>query len=147
MEKRKGNCHGFIEKNVYTAVENALYGDSNIAIHRVNTGAAKVDKRFIRFGVPGQSDFSGIIKEIRCPICNALTGAGVRLEIECKGPKGRLSDHQKAWVDKINEMNGIAIVFHPKTVDELFVSNVRKVIQDAICKPCAKCASTGMDFE
>jgi len=130
---------GFCEKNIYSAVENAFHGDDNIMVHRVNTGAAKVSNRFIRFGVPGQSDFSGIIKELRCPVCRKLTGSGVRLEIECKTPSGRLTGHQKTWINKINGMNGIAFVFHPKTIDELFVSNVRKVLAREIYKACANC--------
>jgi len=137
MMQRKRN--GFNEKAVYDAVEHALHGDTNIAVYRMNTGAAKVADRFIRFGVPGQSDFTGIVKEIRCPICNRLTGAGVRLEIECKAPDGRLTEHQKTWIAKIKEMNGIAIVFKPKTVEELFAMNVRKFIGNEIYKPCVKC--------
>ena len=116
-------------------------GDPNIVIHRMNTGGAKYGNQFVRFGIPGQSDFTGIVKEVRCPICKGLTGAGVRLEIECKAPDGRLSELQKAWLDKIKAMNGIAIVFHPKTIDELFAMNVRKFLTKEIYKPCSQCTS------
>ena len=43
-----------------------------LAIWRNNTGAMKVDDRFIKFGIPGQGDASGIITP------------GFRLEVEFK---------------------------------------------------------------
>ncbi len=139
---KKGNRHGFSEKQVMDAVQNAVRYDQSILLHRVNVGARKIGNRFIRFGEPGMSDFSGIIKEVHCPICRGLTGAGVRLEIECKAPDGRLTDAQKNWIDTINAMNGIAIVFQPKTVDELFDRNVQAFLKSQIYRHCANCAKT-----
>ncbi len=140
-KKAKGSSRSaFNEKAVVAAVLNAMSDDPEIMLHRVNTGAAEFGKSFVRFGTPGQSDFSGIIKEIRCPICRTLTGAGVRLEIECKAPKGRLSEPQKAWIKNINAMNGVAIVFQPETIEELFAPNVRTFIRNRIQQPCARCA-------
>ena len=136
---KKWNKHGFNEKKVMDVVRDAVRYDNNIILYRVNVGARKIGNRFIRFGEPGMSDFTGIVREVRCPICRDLTRTGVRLEIECKAPDGQLTDKQKEWIDTINAMNGIAIVFKPKRVTELFAKNVKAFLKNEIYKPCAKC--------
>ncbi len=53
---------------------------------RVNVGVARTpDGGMMRFGLPGMADLSGIV------------ACGRRLEIEVKGPKGRLTEQQEAW--------------------------------------------------
>ena len=120
-------------------VRDAVRYDNNIILYRVNVGARKIGNRFIRFGEPGMSDFTGIIRELRCPICRGLTGAGVRLEIECKAPDGQLTDKQKEWIETIKRMNGIAVVFQPKEITELFAKNVEAFLKREIYKPCVRC--------
>ena len=73
---------------------------------RNNTGAVKVDKRFIRYGVKGSSDIVGVIK-----------GSGRFLAVEAKRPyikgvqaAGKLSDDQKAFLKAVRDANGVAVV-------------------------------------
>lgn len=65
---------------------------------RNNTGAIRMDKRFIRFGAVGSSDILGVMKD------------GRFLAIEVKSAKGRLTKHQKAFIDGINNAGGVAFV-------------------------------------
>jgi hypothetical protein len=55
---------------------------------RMNTGAVKIDKRFLRFGVPGLSDILAF-------------PSGRPVWIECKAPKGRQSELQKSFQDQV----------------------------------------------
>lgn len=73
---------------------------------RNNSGALQ-DKngRLVRFGKVGSSDIMGILPD------------GKFLAIEVKGPKGKLSDHQKEFLDGISKNNGVAIV--ARSVEEV----------------------------
>lgn len=68
---------------------------------RNNTGAAvyesKGKKRFVRFGVKGQGDITGILK-------------GRRIEIETKTDTGILSTDQKLFRDMIIAEGGVYVV-------------------------------------
>lgn len=71
-----------------------------LSIKRQNTGATKIDKRFIRFGDPGDGDFAGYCQ---------FTGRHV--EIETKRPVGgKLSEAQRRKLDAINKAGGVGIV-------------------------------------
>jgi hypothetical protein len=59
----------------------------------------------VRFGVPGQADISGI-----------LVG-GRRLEIEVKGPTGRMSDQQRKFRAMIECFGGLYIL--ARSVDDV----------------------------
>ena len=65
--------------------------------------------RLVRSGPNGSSDISGI-----------LVG-GRRLEIELKSSTGRVSPEQKAWIEMINSMGGLAFVARSveEVIDEL----------------------------
>jgi hypothetical protein len=71
---------------------------NDVRAWRNNSGSTKVDNRFIVFGVPGQGDISGILKD------------GRRIEIECKFGKGRQSEQQKSFQKMIDNFNGIYIL-------------------------------------
>lgn len=81
---------------------------------RNNTGAFpseyKGKKRFIRFGSVGSSDILGIYP------------GGRFLAIEVKRPGGKLSDHQKHFLEQVQARNGIGIVAHS-------VDDVMKVLE------------------
>ena len=68
---------------------------------RQNTGAFKGEykgkRRFVRYGVTGQSDISGI-----------TLPSGRRIEIEVKRPGNKPTEDQKAWIAMIREQGGIA---------------------------------------
>ena len=65
---------------------------------RVNSGAYKVDGRYIRFGFPGCADILGQLKDGRLIAC------------ECKAPRGRLSPEQAAFLKRVERAGGVAIV-------------------------------------
>lgn len=69
-----------------------------IRIWQQNTGAAKRGRAFIRFGVPGQADISGI------------TADGRRVEIECKTGEGKRKKEQVRWGKMIEGMNGVYVL-------------------------------------
>jgi hypothetical protein len=84
-----------VKKDVQRIID--LY---QLPIDRTNTGAIKIQKRFIRFNKKGTGDFTGW-----CPF------TGRHVEIECKRPVGGdLSDVQKNRLDRINAAGGVGIV-------------------------------------
>lgn len=91
------------EANVQGAVLEFLrYAPTVAWAFRMNTGAAKFDKRdgsgqyFVRFGFPGMSDILGQMR------------TGQFLAIECKRRTGRKSDEQKAFIAMVRKHNGLA---------------------------------------
>lgn len=71
----------------------------DLKVQRINTGAFKVGRRFIRTAAKGTLDFEG------------YDNRGRFLGIECKRPQGgRLSPEQKARIDDINSKGGVAFV-------------------------------------
>ena len=67
-------------------------------VERQNTGAHKVDGRFIRYGWPGCSDLLGQLRD------------GRMLAVECKAPKGRLRPEQAMFLNRVRESGGVAFV-------------------------------------
>lgn len=63
------------------------------------------EARFMRFGVKGAHDVTGMLR------------GGRRLEVEFKGDGGKLSDDQRAYGEAVNGGGGLAIVAF--SVDEL----------------------------
>jgi hypothetical protein len=86
----------------------ALVGDTRLRIWRANTGAAEVHGRFVRFGVKGQADLSGLLR------------SGRRVEIETKAPDGRLSPAQRAFGAMVTEYGGLYLVV--RSVAELLTA-------------------------
>ena len=65
---------------------------------RMNTGAAKVGNRFIRFGWPGCPDVLGQLKD------------GRFLAVEVKAQAGRLRPEQSLFLERIRCAGGVAFV-------------------------------------
>ena len=65
---------------------------------RMNTGAAKVEGRFIRFGWPGCPDVLGQLKD------------GRLLGVEVKAKAGRLRPEQSLFLARIRAAGGVALV-------------------------------------
>ncbi len=65
---------------------------------RMNSGAARVGGRFIRFGWPGCPDVLGQLTD------------GRLLGVEVKAVKGRTSPEQVAFLERINRAGGVAFV-------------------------------------
>lgn len=83
-----------------------------ISAWRQNTGVGKFGKRFVRFGVPGQADISGV-----------LPGSGVRIEIETKRPGNKPTPLQLAYLRGINASGGVACwTSDPSHLDRIIVA-------------------------
>lgn len=67
---------------------------------RMNSGAAKVGNRFIRFGWPGCPDVMGQLRD------------GRLLGVEVKSPTGKLRPEQAVFLDRIRGAGGVAFVAH-----------------------------------
>ncbi len=65
---------------------------------RMNSGAAKVGNRFIRFGFNGCPDVLGQLRD------------GRLLGVEVKAPKGKLRPEQALMLERINQAGGLAFV-------------------------------------
>lgn len=65
---------------------------------RMNSGAAKVGNRFIRFGWPGCPDVLGQLKD------------GRMLGVEVKGPTGKLRPEQAVFLERIRGAGGVAFM-------------------------------------
>lgn len=73
---------------------------------RVNSGATKVGKRFVRFNdEPGCSDLLVCLPD------------GMFAAVEVKRPGGKLTPHQRAFLDFITSRNGLGLVV--RSLDEL----------------------------
>ena len=79
---------------------NALAGDRRLRIWRANSGSAVTpDGRRVKFGVPGQADWTGII-----------VGTGQRLEIEIKSDTGRQTPVQRQFQAMIEAAGGVYVL-------------------------------------
>jgi hypothetical protein len=65
---------------------------------RMNSGAAKVGGRFIRFGFTGCPDVLGQLKD------------GRLLGVEVKAPKGKLRLEQAVFLERINGAGGLGFI-------------------------------------
>ena len=65
---------------------------------RMNTGAARVGGRFIRFGFIGCPDVLGQLRD------------GRLLGVEVKAPKGKPSTEQTLFLERINQAGGVAFI-------------------------------------
>ena len=90
-----------LEAEIQKACLQYLNLQPGVRCWRQNTGAFAGDykgkKRFVRYGITGQSDISGIM----------LPG-GRRIEIEVKRPGNVPTEDQAAWLAMIREHGGVA---------------------------------------
>lgn len=86
-----------------------------LALHRIpawriNTGAVKIERRFLRFGAVGMSDIIGL----RATHADSLMGKpvilGRFLAIEVKAAKGKVTPAQQAFLDRVQAAGGKAFV-------------------------------------
>ncbi|HUW35621.1 MAG TPA: VRR-NUC domain-containing protein [Planctomycetota bacterium] len=88
----------------------------DVRIWRSHPGGATLQGRFVRFGIPGQADLTGILPVVQvlvCPHCDGQLSTpplGVRLEIEVKTESGRLSKDQQAFQGMVERFGGIYVV-------------------------------------
>lgn len=93
------------ESDTLAAIMVYLSGRTDLRAWRMNTGALKTDAGFVRFGLPGQADISGIMDN------------GRRLEIEVKSPSGRRSPAQDRYAAMIQKFGGLYIL--ARSVDDV----------------------------
>lgn len=65
---------------------------------RMNSGAARIGNRFVRFGFPGCPDVLGQLRDGRV------------LAIEVKSSTGRLRPEQALFLNRVNEAGGLGFV-------------------------------------
>ena len=78
------------------------------------SGAVKVgDNRFMSFGFKGSADIIGI-----------LPRSGRFIAVECKSDKGKLSEAQERFLNKIKDMGGLAVVARSfKDIEKVLIEN------------------------
>ena len=86
------------EKQIQNSIIREFGTKGWLRIWRANVGVARINRRVVRFGVPGQADLSGILYP------------GVRLEIEVKQQTGRQSQDQKNFQRMVERMGGLYIL-------------------------------------
>jgi len=82
----------------------------HIPAWRVNTGAAKIGGRFLRFGSPGMSDILGIRVVHATSLMKRPILVGRLLAIEVKTATGRVTPAQQAFLTLVNAHGGLAFV-------------------------------------
>lgn len=94
------------ERDIQASILAAFAGDTRLRLWRSNSGTARspAGDRFVRFGVPGQGDLSGILQ------------GGRRLEIEVKSASGRQSQQQLNFMEMIRRYGGLYVL--ARSVDE-----------------------------
>jgi hypothetical protein len=125
------------EQELQKYILDIFKNDPDIKLWRRNVGAVVTDhKKFIRFGIAGMSDLEGIIKELKCPQCGMIN-YGVHIEMELKGDGGKLSAHQKNWLEDTARYNGIAIVIYPAPDDPIGLrERVCRLLTNTKCPEC-----------
>ena len=101
------------EKAIQNAILRAFGTRPDLRIWRANVGVARIGRRVVRFGVPGQADLTGVLPN------------GRRIEIEVKSPDGRQSEDQANFQRMIERFGGLYVL--ARSVDD-----VQKAIRSAI---------------
>ena len=86
------------EKQLQNAILREFGTRSDVRLWRANIGAARIGRRFIRFGVPGQADLTGILP------------GGRRLEIEVKSVTGHQTPDQRSFQTMIERFGGLYVL-------------------------------------
>lgn len=107
------------ENEIQARIIAAIGSRPDVRLWRANTGAAQMaNGQFVRFGIPGQADLSGI------------TADGRRLEIEVKSATGRLRPDQVAFGKMIRRFGGIYIV--ARSVEEAVRQVEAAILRESI---------------
>jgi hypothetical protein len=70
-----------------------------VPAYRINTGAVKIERRFLRFGSVGMSDVIAI-----------LPPHGRFVAVEVKSAKGKVTPAQQGFLDQVNAAGGRGFV-------------------------------------
>jgi len=97
------------EREIQLAILREFGTRPSMRIWRANVGVARIGRRVVRFGVPGQADITGILP------------GGRRIEIEVKSPTGRQTPDQVNFQRMIERFGGLYVLARS-------VEDVRKAI-------------------
>ena len=86
------------EKQVQNSILRAFGTIPQLRLWRANVGVARLGRRVVRFGVPGQADLTGILP------------GGLRLEVEVKSLRGRQNPQQQAYQRMIQRFGGVYVL-------------------------------------
>lgn len=86
------------EKQIQNEILRVLGSCPDVRLWRANTGVATFGDRRVAYGLKGSADLTGILQ------------GGRRIDIEVKGPGGRLSKEQVAFGDTMTRMGGVYCV-------------------------------------
>ena len=86
------------EKQMQNDILRAFGTLPKLRLWRANVGVARMGRRVVRFGVPGQADLTGILP------------GGLRLEVEVKSPRGRQTTEQQAYQRMIQRFGGVYVL-------------------------------------
>jgi len=86
------------EQEIQNEILRVFGTNPRLRLWRANTGVARIGRRVVRFGVPGQADLTGILP------------GGVRLEVEVKSEDGRQSPEQKCYQAMIERLGGVYVL-------------------------------------
>lgn len=105
------------EQEIVRSILSALAYRPDVFAWRQNTGAFRTEhkgkSRFLRFGIPGQADITGIL------------ASGTRLELEVKQPGSRQREEQRVFGERIERMGGVYAVVH--SIDEALAAVERGI--------------------
>jgi len=93
------------EKHLQNAILRAFGTLPGLRLWRANVGVARMGHRWVRFGIRGQADLTGIVPD------------GRRLEIEVKTSTGRQTAEQRSFQNMIERFHGIYIL--ARSVDDV----------------------------
>lgn len=101
--KPRAKVKGPLESAILRSIGDALKWRTDVEVWRTNTGAHRAtyrDKqRFVRFGVVGGGDITGLIKPW-----------GVHLEIEVKREGGEQTENQEKHERRVRSAGGVYIL-------------------------------------
>ena len=99
LEQQPRLTHDRPEAAALVEVLKALRAHPAVAwVERMNSGAARMGARFVRFGWPGCPDVLGQLRD------------GRLLGVEVKAPTGKLRPEQSVFLERIRGAGGVAFV-------------------------------------
>ena len=101
------------ERQIQTTILGHIGARPYLRVWRQNTGAMQVGDRFVRFGINGAADITGVL------------ACGMRLELEVKRPGGKQSKDQRRFQGVMDAMGALyAVVDSVESVDRVLALHV-----------------------
>jgi hypothetical protein len=124
------------EKQLQNAILREFGTRPDMRLWRASAGAARIGRRFIRFGVPGQADLTGII---------TVGGIGVSLWIEVKSPTGRQGQEQMWFQQIVSKLGGLYVLARSVTDVENGIEAFKQRCRPLLAKGLQDRQLLGMD--